>query len=179
MVEAPPETIEVSTDGIHLLMKFLERFLDEADLERFRAMKPGEWIPLDSVYPVWEDLVARIPDEMKAAIKGAVYARAKILEETGARSPADALRVSNILYQAFNRGPRLGGREVVQEGPNEVIVDDSAWPGCRISPWFIEAFVRAFGARGVRVEHLDPCRRRGERFCRYRVRWSRVEPRAA
>ncbi len=178
MVETPLETIEVSTDGIHLLMKFVERFLDEADRERFRAMQPGEWVPLDSVYPVWEDLVARIPDQMKAAIKGAVYARAKILEETGARSPADALRVSNILYQAFNRGPQLGGREVVQEGSNEVIVDDSAWPGCRISPWFIEAFVRAFGARGVRVEHLDPCRGRGERFCRYRVRWSRVEPRA-
>jgi hypothetical protein len=172
-----PETIEVSVDGIHLLMKFLERFLDDEELSRFRAMKPGEWVPLDSVYPVWEDLVARIPEQMRAAIKGAVYARAKILEETGARSPADALRVSNILYQVFNRGPRLGGREVVHEGPNEVIVDDSTWPGCRIDPWFIEAFVRAFGARGVRVEHLDPCRGRGERFCRYRVRWARVETR--
>jgi len=179
MSDPSPDTIEIPVDTIHLLMKFLEPFVDEEVIARFRAMKPDEWVPLDSVYPIWEDLVARVPEQMKAAIKGVVYARAKVLEETGAKSPADALRVSNIMYQAFNRGPRLGGREVVREGPNEAIVDDSTWFDCRSAPWLIEAFVRAFGARGVRVEHLDPCRGRGERFCRYRVRWLRVEPRSA
>jgi hypothetical protein len=173
------EPTEISTDGILLVMKFLERFLTAEERAFAAEMKPGVYLPLTLVYPIWERLTFRVPDEMRAAIKGMVYARMKLLEETGARSPADALRVSNLVYQAFNRGSRMGGREVVAEGENEAIVDDSTWPGCRVAPWFMDAYVRAFGARGVRVEHLESCRTRGERFCRFRVRWSRVEPRAS
>jgi hypothetical protein len=110
------------------------------------------------------------------AIKGMIYRNRRYLEETGARTPADALRVSSVLYQTFHRGPRVGGREVIAEGENEVIVDDSSWVGCRACGWFIEAIVRAFGARAVRIDHLNPCRRKGDRHCRIRVRWSGVRP---
>ncbi len=34
MSDPSPDTIEVSVDGIHLLMKFLERFLDEEVVAR-------------------------------------------------------------------------------------------------------------------------------------------------
>jgi hypothetical protein len=170
------EGTEISTDGILLVLKFVETFMTGSEHRIYEDLKGGDYVSLDIVRPMWESLAESIPDQLKAAIKGAIYARRKLLDETGARSPADALRVSNLLYQTFTRGPRIGGREVVTEGAQEVVVDDSTWPSCRISAWFIEAYVRAFGARGVRVEHLGPCRERGNPRCRYRVRWTAVAP---
>ncbi len=166
---------EILSDGVLLVLKFVESHLNGSELELLKELKPGEYVPLETLLPLWELLTKRIPDELRAAIKGMVYRNKRILAETGAKSPADALRFSNVLYQTFNRGPRLGGREVVAEGDNEVIVDDSTWPGCGTCVWFIEAYVRAFGARAVRIEHLKPCRLRGERQCRYRVRWAGVK----
>jgi len=166
---------EISSDGVLLVLKFVAQHLTEKELGLLKDLKPGEYLPLEDLLPIWETITQRIPQEIKAAIKGMIYRNKRILAETGARTPADALRVSNLLYQAYNRGPRLGGREVVAEGANEVIVDDSTWPGCRTCGWFIEAYVRAFGARAVRIEHLKPCRLRGDRQCRLRVGWSGVK----
>ena len=173
------EPTKISAEGISLALKFVERFLTEDELQLVRKMQPGAFLPLEQIRWVWDNLVRRAPVEMKAAIKGMIYAQRKMLEETGARSPADFLRVSNIVYQTFTRGARIGGREVVSEGQNELVVDDSTWPGCKVAPWFIEAYVRAGGAggaRGVRIEHLELCRTKSDRICRYRVRWSSVAP---
>ncbi|MDP3939336.1 MAG: hypothetical protein Q8R92_14530 [Deltaproteobacteria bacterium] len=139
---------EVLTDGILLTFKFVETHLIGEERRFYKELKPGEYIPLESLMPIWEALVERIPKELKAAIKGMIFRTKSLLAETGVRRPADAMRVSNVLYQTFNRGPRLGG---------------------------VEAVLRAFGARAVRIEHLTPCQRRGERYCRYRGRWSGVK----
>lgn len=166
---------EVLTDGILLIFKFVETHLIGAERRFYMDLKPGEYIPLESLTPIWESLVQRIPKEMYAAIKGMIFRTKSLLAGTGVRRPADAVRVSNVLYQTFNRGPRLGGIEVVSEGGNEAVVDNSTWTGCVAGAWFFEAVLRAFGARAVRIEHLTPCQRRGERYCRYRGRWSGVK----
>ena len=166
---------EVLADGILLIFKFLEPHLSGAERRFYEDLKSGEYVPLESLLPIWESLVQRIPKEVKAAIKGMIYRTKRILAETGVRRPADALRVSNELYQTFIRGPRLGGIKVVSEGANEVVIDTSTWVGCVANAWFFEAIVRAFGARAVRIEHLKPCQRRGERYCRYWGRWSGVK----
>ncbi len=171
------EGTEISTDGILLVLKFVETFMSGSERRIYEDLKAGDYVSLDIVRPMWESLTESIPDQLKAAIKGMIYTHRKLLDETGARSPADALRVSNLLYQTFTRGPRIGGREVVAEGEKEVVVDDSTWPGCRVTVWFIEAYVRAFGAKGVRIEHLGPCRERGNPQCRYRVRWTSLATR--
>jgi len=156
-------------------LKFVETHLTGTERAFYENLKPGEYVPLEILMPVWESLTQRIPKEMKAAIKGMIFRTRRILAETGVQRPADALRVSNVLYQTFNRGPRLGGVEVVSEGENEAVVDNSTWAGCIAGMWFFEAVVRAFGARAVRLEHLRPCQRRGDRYCRYRGRWSGVK----
>jgi len=166
---------EVLADGILLIFKFIAPHLSVAERRFYEDLKPGEYVPLESLLPIWESLVQRIPKELKAAIKGMIYRTKRILAETGVRRPADALRVSNDLYQTFNRGPRIGGIKVVSEPANEVVVDNSTWVGCVAVAWFIESVVRAFGARAVRIEHLKPCQRRGERYCRQRARWSGVK----
>ena len=171
---APQSGTELLTDGVLLVLKFVEQLLTPDELRFYRELKPGEYVLLSNIFPVWEGLTERIPDQMKAAVKGMIYGNRRILTGAGAKTPTDALRVGNLLYQSFNRGPRIGGWIVVAEKDNEAIVDDSTWPGCGVCDWFIEAHVRAFGARAVRIKHLEPCRKRGERHCRYRVRWSSV-----
>jgi hypothetical protein len=166
---------EVLADGILLIFKFVESHLIGAERRFYEDLKPGEYVPLESLLPIWEALVQRIPKEMKVAVKGMIYRTKPLLTETGVRSPADALRVSNDLYQTFIRGPRLGGIKVVSEGANEVVIDTSTWVGCVANAWFFEAVIRAFGARAVRIEHLKPCQRRGDRYCRHRARWSGVK----
>jgi hypothetical protein len=166
---------EVLADGILLIFKFVESHLEEEERRFYEGLKSGDYVPLERLLPIWESLARRIPNEMNAAIKGMVYRTKRILAEAGARTPADAVRVSNVLYQTFNRGPRIGGIEVVAEGENETLVDSSTWVGCEPSAWFFEAIVRAFGARAVRIEHLKPCQRRGDRYCRHRGRWSGVK----
>lgn len=166
---------EVLSDGTLLIFKFLELHLIGAERRFYEGLKPGEYVPIESLQPIWKSLVQRIPKEMKSAIKEMVYRTKGILAETGVRTPADALRVSNVLYQTFNRGPRIGGIEVVTARENEAVVDDSTWVGCLAGAWFFEAVVRAFGARAVRIEHLKPCQRGGERYCRHRGRWSGVK----
>jgi hypothetical protein len=173
------EGTEISTDGILLVLKFVETFMSGSERRIYQDLKAGDYVSLDIVRPLWESMTESFPDQFKAAIKGMIYTHKKLLDETGARSPADALRVSNLLYQTFTRGPRIGGREVVAEGENEVVVDDSTWPGCRVAVWFIDAYVRAFGAKGVRIDHLEPCRNEGNRECRYRVRWTSIAARPA
>ena len=163
------------TDGVLLVLKFVEQFLTKEELRFYRNLTPGEYVLLSEIYPIWDSLTKRIPNQMKAAVKGMIYRNKRILDAAGAKSPADALRVANLLYQSFNRGPRIGGWIVVAEKENEAIVDDSTWPGCGVCDWFIEAHVRVFGAKAVRVHHLDPCRKRGDRHCRYRVRWLAVK----
>jgi hypothetical protein len=171
-VRAQGSGTEVLSDGILLIFKFMEPRLIGAERRFYEDLRPGEYVPLESLLPIWESLVQRIPKEMKAAIKGMIYRTKRILADTGVRTPADALRVSNLLYQTFNRGPRIGGVEVVTERENEAVVDDSTWVGCVAGAWFFEGIVRAFGARAVRIEHLKPCRRGRERYCRHRGRWS-------
>jgi hypothetical protein len=166
---------EVLADGILLIFKFVESHLIGAERQFYKDLKPGEYVPLETLLPIWESLAERIPKELKAAIKGMIYRTKGILTETGVRRPADALRASNVLYQTFNRGPRIGGIEVVSEGENEAVVDNSTWVRCVTGAWFLEAVVRAFGARAVHIEHLKPCQRQGERYCRHRGRWSSVK----
>ena len=163
---------EILADGILLIFKFVESHLIGAERRFYKDLEPGEYVPLESLLPIWEALVQRIPKEMNAAIKGMIYRTKPILAETGVRRPVDAVRASNVLYQTFNRGPRIGGIEVVSESVNEAVVDVSTWVGCVAGAWFFEAVLRAFGARAVRIEHLNPCQRRGERYCRFRGRWS-------
>ncbi|MFQ5457644.1 MAG: hypothetical protein ACE5FC_04215 [Myxococcota bacterium] len=163
---------EVLADGILLIFKFVEVHLVGAERRFYKELKPGEYVPLETLKPVWESLTQRIPREMKAAIKGMTFRTKGILAETGVQRPADALRVSNEFYQAFNRGPRIGGIEVVSASADEAVVDNSTWVGCTGGAWFFEAIVRAFGARGVHIEHLKPCQRLGDRYCRYRGRWA-------
>jgi hypothetical protein len=166
---------EVSTDSVMVVLRLVGHLLTDEERKVCLEMESGTFVPLETILPLWESIARRIPDQMKTAIKGMIYRGRGILSEMGVRTPADALRVSNAQYQTFNRGPRIGGRQVVVEKRGEVIVDESTWQRCEISAWFIEAYVRAFGARGVRIEHLNPCRIKGDRYCRFRVRWSRVE----
>lgn len=174
-ITAPQSGTELSTDGVLLVLKFVEQFLTVDELRFYRSLKPGEYVLLAEIHPIWESLTKRIPVQMKAAVKGMIYRNKRILDAAGAKTPADALRVANLLYQSFNRGPRIGGWIVVAEKEMEAIVDDSTWTGCGVCGWFIEAHVRVFGAKAVRVHHLEPCRKRGDRHCRYRVRWSGVK----
>ncbi len=174
-IAAPQSGTELLTDGVLLVLKFVEQFLTVEELHLYRTLRPGEYVRLSEIYPMWESLTRRIPDQMKAAVKGMIYRNKRILDAAGAKTPADALRVANLLYQSFNRGPRIGGWIVVAEKENEAIVDDSTWTGCGVCGWFIEAHVRVFGAKAVRVYHLGLCRSRGDRHCRYRVLWSGVK----
>jgi hypothetical protein len=166
---------EVLTDGILLIFKFMESHLNEEELRFYKDLKPGEYVPLESLRPIWDALAERIPTEMKAAIKGMVFRTRGILAETGAQTPGDAVRASNVLYQAFVRGPRIGGVEVLTEAENEAVTNDLTWVRCPSGGWFFEAVLRAYGARAVRIEHLNPCQRKGERYCRLRGRWSGVK----
>ena len=172
---APQAGTELLTDGVLLVLKFVESLLTPEELQFYRTLKPGEYVLLSKILPIWEGLTRRIPDQMKAAVKGMIYGNRRILTGAGAKTPTDSLRVANLLYQSFNRGPRIGGWIVVAEKENEAVVDDSTWPGCGTCAWFIEAHVRVFGAKAVRIKHLEPCRTRGDRHCRYRVRWSGVK----
>ena len=174
-IAAPQAGTELLTDGVLLVLKFVEQFLTVEELRFYRSLMPGEYVLLSEIYPMWESLTLRIPTQLKAAVKGMIYRNKRILDAAGAKTPTDALRAANLLYQSFNRGPRIGGWIVVAEKENEAIVDDATWPGCGVCAWFIEAHVRVFGAKAVRINHLESCRKRGDRHCRYRVRWSGVK----
>ncbi|MFQ5458195.1 MAG: hypothetical protein ACE5FC_07075, partial [Myxococcota bacterium] len=69
----PQAGTELSTDGVVLVLKFVESHLTPDELRFYQGLKPGEYVLLSKILPIWEGLTRRIPGQMKAAVKGMIY----------------------------------------------------------------------------------------------------------
>jgi hypothetical protein len=84
-----------------------------------------------------------------------------------------ALYALEIGYGLNHRGTNIGSYSVTQLSETEFAVDSDAYYPCELDMGLIEAMVTRFsvGDHQASVYHddTDPCRKRGDNQCRYRI----------
>jgi hypothetical protein len=84
-----------------------------------------------------------------------------------------ALHAISVGYGMNHRGSGIGSYTVVQLSDKEYAVDCDAFYPCEFDKGFIESMVKKYKLSNLyaTVKHndTDPCRKRGDKHCRYRI----------
>lgn len=134
--------------------------------------QPGRWYNQQKWLDAFKLIAQSIGQNTLRMIGAKIPETAKF--PPGIDSIEKALAVLDAAYRTNHRGGEIGQYRVEKTGDNEVVVISETPYPCEFDNGLIEAVARKF-SKGLAVtvvhEVAGPCRKKGDKACRYTVKW--------
>jgi len=155
-----------------LIGNLVRPFLNARQREVIDSTKGDDWYPAEHLVALLGDIEKSVGrEQVMACGKGIYYALKEQLEQTGVRTPLQAVISIVTAYPQNNRGESVGEWRIHQAEAGHVVIEDNTIYDCALGEGVVLGAVRAFGGRNVRVVHSQ-CKKRGGNACINEATWT-------
>lgn len=154
-----------------LIGNLMRTFLNEEQQEFVDSLDAEKWYPVEKQIELIKYVEANAGiDKVKACGKGIYYTLKDVMEQTGIKTPLQALESIVPAYLQYNRGESIGQWKIIKAEAGSAIIEDNSIYDCALGEGVVLGAAMAFGGLNAQVKHVK-CKKKGDISCINEITW--------